>query len=52
MGCLTKVAINGLGANRPISVQVDSRGAGVRVEPVNDLVEVENLAYLLRFDAA
>ena len=46
----TKVAINGLGriGRAILKVVIDERS--MELVAVNDIVDVENLAYLLRFD--
>ena len=46
----TKVAINGLGRIGRAILKLVFEEPGLELVAVNDLVEIENLAYLLRFD--
>src|SRR4029079_15723549 len=49
-GMTTKVAINGLGRIGRAILKLAVDEPSIEVVAVNDLVDVENLAYLLRFD--
>ena len=46
----TKVAINGLGRIGRALLKVVMEEPSIELVAINDLVDAENLAYLLRFD--
>jgi glyceraldehyde 3-phosphate dehydrogenase len=48
---MTKVAINGMGRIGRATLKVLKDTDGIQIAAVNDLVPVDNLAYLLRYDS-
>ena len=48
---MTKIAINGFGRIGRIAFRIASQRDDIEVVAVNDLVDIDQLAYLLEFDS-
>lgn len=48
---MTKIAINGFGRIGRIAFRIASQREDIEIVAVNDLVDIEHLAYLLKFDS-
>ena len=47
----TKIAINGFGRIGRIAFRIASQNPNIEVVAVNDLLDVDHLAYLLKYDS-
>ena len=48
---MTKIAINGFGRIGRIAFRIASQNPDIEIVAVNDLLEVDHLAYLLEYDS-